>query len=155
MTAANLFTKDMYILELTKNIQRDASALEGLVSAFKEEHSDVAENMTAVNLDIAASSIAAKRVVNRVLQLRNKFDKEVKDYAVHQCVSCNILFRRSAVTKVSFSDNLGNVWPDFKAHIMKGDPEAEEKTLFMCRVCKNALKKNKMASKCRSKRSPS
>ena len=73
LTAANLFTKDMYILELIKNIQRDVSALEGLVSAFKQEHSDVADNMTAVNLDIAASSIASKRVVNRVLQLRNKY----------------------------------------------------------------------------------
>ena len=63
----------MYVLELIKNIQRDASALERLVSAFKQEHSDVADNMTAVNLDIAASSIVANRVVNRVLQLRNKY----------------------------------------------------------------------------------
>ena len=76
------------------------------------------------------------------------FDKEVKDYAVNQCVSCNILFRRSAVTKVSFYDNLGKVWPYLKAHILKGDPKAEEKTLFMCRVCKEALKENKMPSKC-------
>ena len=73
LAAANLFTTDMYVLELVKELQRNSGTLKELVSAFKEQHSDVANQMTAVNLDIAVvSSIAAKRVVNRVLQLRTQ-----------------------------------------------------------------------------------
>ena len=61
------------------------------MSAFKQEHSDVADNMTAVNLDIAASSIASKRVVNRVLQLRNKYAGALLDQPLKSDIWFQIL----------------------------------------------------------------
>ena len=42
----------------------------------------------------------------------NEFEKDIEDYPEIPCCSCKRLFKRSQVTKVSLSDNLGiNVWP--------------------------------------------
>jgi len=72
----------------------------------------------------------------------------VHDFAQHVCCSCQLFFRCSAVTIVKFSDNLGSVWPTLQDYLLKSDPEAAEKTHYMCRLCKDSLRKGKMSARC-------
>ena len=52
-------------------------------------------------------------------QLITQFESEVDDYPEHVCCSCECLYQRKSVTKVKFSDKLGNaVWPRLKEFIL-------------------------------------
>ena len=76
------------------------------------------------------------------------YKKDLEDYPQNPCCSCNMLFRRKQGKKVCFSDELGSVWPELKEFILKGDPQASKKTLFMCDYCKSSLRQNKMPPRC-------
>ena len=45
-------------------------------------------------------------------------------------------------------DELGSVWPLLKQFLLKADPKASEKILFMCNYCKSQLRSNKMPPRC-------
>ena len=60
------------------------------------------------------------------------YDKAVLDFAQHPCCSCNRLFQKKAGTVVRFSDKIGTMWGVLKQHILKEDPQAARKKLFMC-----------------------
>ena len=76
------------------------------------------------------------------------YKKQLEDYPLNPCCSCNCLFKRKQGTKVHFSDELGKVWSELKKFILKEDPGASEKSLFMCNYCKSNLRKGKMPPRC-------
>ena len=73
------------------------------------------------------------------------YDKAVLDFAQHPCCSCNPLFYK---TVVRFSDKIGTMWGMLKLHILKEDPQAACKKLFMYTYCKTAWKCNDMSHRC-------
>ena len=76
------------------------------------------------------------------------YDKAVLDFAQHPCCSCNRLFQKKAGTAVHFSDKISTMWGMLKQHILKEDPQAARKKLFMCTYCKTALRCNDMSPRC-------
>ena len=76
------------------------------------------------------------------------YDKAVLDFAQHPCCSCNRLFQEKAGTVVRFSDKIGTMWGMLKQHILKEDPQAARKKLFMCTYCKTAMRRNDMSPRC-------
>ena len=70
------------------------------------------------------------------------YDKAVLDFAQH---SCNRLFQKKAGTVVRFSDKIGTMWGMLKQHLLKEDPQAARKKLFMCTYCKTAMRRNDMS----------
>ena len=76
------------------------------------------------------------------------YDKAVLDFTQHPCCSCNRLFQKKAGTAVRFSDKIGTMWGMLEQHILKEDPQAARKKLFMCTYCKTALRRNDMSPRC-------
>ena len=62
-----------YVNKLTEMFLTTAKTSQALVEAFTNQHRDVAAKMSRSTLKRAASSIAAKRIINRVLQERKKY----------------------------------------------------------------------------------
>ena len=72
----------------------------------------------------------------------DEFEKDIEDCPEIPCCSCNRLFKRSQVTKVSLSDNLGiNVWPRLEYYILQKDPNVTQDLLYMCTICKSNIRK--------------
>ena len=111
-----------------------------------------------VNLSHELESSFAKCVLRRPdlekhLQIEHaevmaKYKKELEDYPQNPCCSCNMLFCLKQGSKITFSTELGNVWPDLKDFILKDDPNASKKTLFICTYCRSYLRSNKMPPRC-------
>ena len=126
------------------------------LSMYKESDALFSNNVQLTHKQAdekVAESVLRKPGLELDLQVKHArmislFEKAVRDYAIHPCCSCNVLFKRSAVTRVNFSDELGKVWPALKLYILQDDPESAEKTLFMCHLCKQNLKKNNIAPRC-------
>ena len=79
----------------------------------------------------------------------DEFEKDIEDYPEIPCCSCNRLFKRSQVTKVSLSDNLGiNVWPRLEYYILQKDPNVTQDLLYMCTICKSNIRKEKLPARC-------
>ena len=76
------------------------------------------------------------------------YKKELEDYPENPCCSCNLLMKRKLGTTVKFTDPLGRVWPALKDFILKEDPDAAKKALFMCHYCKSSLRSNRMPPRC-------
>ena len=117
------------------------------------------------SLDVASnSSIESKSVIddsafkNKILEthlylnyelLIDEFEKDVGDYPEIPCCSCERLFKRSQVTKVSLEQNLGTtVWPILQEYISQHDPNATQHFLYMCNYCKPLIKKEKLPARC-------
>ena len=77
-----------------------------------------------------------------------KYKKNLEDYPQNPCCSCNMLFCLKQGSKITLSKELGNVWPDLKDFILKDDPNASKKTLFICTYCRSYLRSNKMPPRC-------
>ena len=107
------------------------------------------------NADDSSVIASEPKLVKLELALRIKhakiialYDKAVLDFAQHPCCSCNRLFQKKAGTVVRFSDKIGTMWRMLKQHILKEDPQAAHKKLFMCTYCKTALRRNDMSPRC-------
>jgi hypothetical protein len=75
------------------------------------------------------------------------YEKHLSDYAVHQCVSCKCLYRRSNVTEVKLTDKIGNTaWKLLKQYIKERSQPKD--VLYMCNLCKGKLRNNLMPPRC-------
>ena len=97
---------------------------------------------------IKSISLMSLKVVSQNVCLMAKYKKELEDYPQNPCCSCNMLFCLKQGSKITFSTELGNVWPDLKDFILKDDPNASKKTLFICTYCRSYLRSNKMPPRC-------
>ena len=64
------YAKEQHVLELTKKLVLGSKVLPKLVKAFDKKYKSVSKEMTTSTRDRAVSSIAAKVVVTKVLQVR-------------------------------------------------------------------------------------
>jgi hypothetical protein len=76
------------------------------------------------------------------------YNKQLEDYPQNPCCSCNLLLQLKQGSKVQFSDELGTVWPMLKEFMLKEDPQAGDKTHFMCYYCKSSFRNDKMPPRC-------
>ena len=67
------YAKEQHILELTKKLMLGSKVLPRLVKAFDKKYKGVSREMTTSTRDRAVSSIAAKVVVTKFLQVRKNF----------------------------------------------------------------------------------
>ena len=104
--------------------------------------------------EAADSVLIHAGVENKLLieyaQLITQFESEIDDYPEHVCCSCECLYQRKSVTKVKFTDKLGNaVWPRLKEFILGQCPNINEVgTLYVCHYCKSSFKNNKLPPRC-------
>jgi len=66
------YAKEQHVLEITKKVIVDSKALPELIEAFRTKYKDIASEMTAATCKRAVSSMAAKIVVNKVMQVRKR-----------------------------------------------------------------------------------
>ena len=69
LAGPKLYIQDHYITEVCKNVLCSKKVVSLLEKAFTEKHESVASEMTRATCKRAIASIAAKRLVNRVLRL--------------------------------------------------------------------------------------
>ena len=78
-----------------------------------------------------------------------EYRKAVEDYPKNVCCSCQELHQRKNVTVVKFDNHLGTAeWPLLKQFMLQKNPKATGEMHFMCRYCKNLIKKDQMPSRC-------
>ena len=70
LTEPKPLTKQNYIREITKKLTNNSPFSRQMLQSFKDQHEKIALKMTAATSRRAASSIAATRLVNKVLQIR-------------------------------------------------------------------------------------
>ena len=70
LAGPKLYMQHHYITEVCRNVLRNKKVVSLLEKAFTEKHESVASEMTSATCKRAIASIAAKRLVNRVLHLR-------------------------------------------------------------------------------------
>ena len=68
-----LYVQQQYITEVCRNVLGNKKVVSLLEKAFTQEHESVASEMTRATCKRAIASIAAKRLVNRVLRLRKHY----------------------------------------------------------------------------------
>ena len=73
LAGPKLFIQHHYITEVCKNVLGSKKVLSLLEKAFTEKHESAASEMTRATCKRAIASIAAKRLVNRVLRLRKLY----------------------------------------------------------------------------------
>ena len=79
-----------------------------------------------------------------------EIEKKFADDAEFPCCSCERLLQRKQVTAFAFSDAkfCPDMWKSLKAHILKGDSEADSKTHYVCQYCRPMLNKDRMPNRC-------
>ena len=79
-----------------------------------------------------------------------RYDKKVRDYALHVCICCERLFRCKQCTKLGFDDFQDKlVWLGIKAFALMSNPDLdEEQRVFLCSHCKPKIKGNDMPARC-------
>ena len=101
-----------------------------------------------------AHSVLRRRDLELHLQVTHagliaEYQKAVEDYPQNPCCSCQQLHQRRNVTKVNFSNKLGNtVWPVLKQFMLRDNKQAADETHFMCNYCKSSMKHDKMPPRC-------
>ena len=89
LAGPKLYIQHHYVTEVCKNVLGSKKVVSLLEKAFTEKHESVASEMTRATCKRAIASIAAKRLVNRVLRLRklyagslevNKVNYQASDY---------------------------------------------------------------------------
>ena len=87
------------------------------------------------------------QLVVRQAKLITQLKKEINDYPLHVCCSCEQVHQRKSVTQVNISDNLGSeVWERLKSFILQQNPTVCD--MFMCKYCKPLIRKNKLPARC-------
>ena len=87
------------------------------------------------------------QLVVKHAKLITQLEKEISDYPLHVCCSCEQLHQRKSVTRVNISDNLGSeVWERLKSFILQQNPSACD--MFMCKYCKPLIRNNKLPARC-------
>ena len=78
-----------------------------------------------------------------------RYDKKVRDYALHECICCERLFRRKQCTKVGYDDFQEKlVWLGIKAFALMSNPDLdEEQRVFLCSHYKPKIKCNDMPAR--------
>ena len=124
------------------NVACDSLFSNEVLSTHQQVAGDIADNfLRKPGLQMQLETDHAKIIA--------EFEKAVHDYATYVCCSCQRLLKRSAVTVVKFSDNLGPVWPALKDFLLKEDSQAASKMHYMCKYCKEFFtKKGKMPPRC-------
>ena len=85
----------------------------------------------------------------RYAPVMHDLQKEIDDYPVYACCSCECLHQRKSVTPVTLGDNLGDVvWPELKSFILAHSPATEDDVLFMCNYCKPMIKLDELPGRC-------
>ena len=75
--------------------------------------------------------------------------KQIDDYPLHACCSCERLHQRKSVTRVRLGDSLGDVvWPRLKTYLLEHSPDVRDDVLFMCNYCKPMIKSDKLPGRC-------
>ena len=79
-----------------------------------------------------------------------EYEKQIDDYPVLPCMSCEQLYSRRNVSTVMLTDELDtNVWPLLKAFWMKANPDADHtQPLYMCTYCKARIRRGNMPPRC-------
>ena len=101
-----------------------------------------------------AHSVLRRRDLELHLQVTHagliaEYQKAVEDYPQNPCCSCQQLHQRRNVTKVNFSNKMGNtVWPALKQFMLRDNKQAADETHFMCNYCKSGMKHDKMPPRC-------
>ena len=63
--------------------------------------------------------------------------KEIDDYPVCACCSCERLHQHKSVTRVKLGNSLGvDVWPRLKRFLLERSPDVRDDVLFTCNYCK-------------------
>ena len=106
LTEPKPLTKQNYITEITKKLTNNSPFSRQMLQSFKDQHEKIALKMTAATSRRAASSIAATRLVNKVLQIRRH-------------LAGSLLKMVRAINKISISteDDLGE-----GSHCVHGEP---------------------------------
>ena len=73
LAGPKLYIQHHYVTEVCKNVLGSKKVVSLLEKAFTEKHESVASEMTRATCKRAIASIAAKRLVNRVLRLRKLY----------------------------------------------------------------------------------
>ena len=82
-------------------------------------------------------------------KLIDDLQKQIDDYPLNACCSCERLFQRRSVTAITLNDDLGSdVWSTLKNFILQHDPLAPQNTLFICKYCKPLIKSNTLPPRC-------
>ena len=76
-----------------------------------------------------------------------KYKKELEDYPQNPCCSCNMLFCLKQGSKITFSTELGNMWPDLKHSSLRMTLMLQIR-LFICTYCRSYLRSNEMPPRC-------
>ena len=78
-----------------------------------------------------------------------QYEKQVHDYAIYPCVSCEQLHKKSGVKEVYFDDYKENdVWLAIKAYQILTSPEEGDDPAYLCNYCMNKIKAGTMPSRC-------
>ena len=109
---------------------------------------------TTHELTETAHSVLRRRDLELHLQITHagliaEYQKAVEDYPQNPCCSCQQLHQRRNVTKINFSNRLGDtVWPALKQFMLRDNKQAADETHFMCNYCKSSMKHDKMPPRC-------
>ena len=82
---------------------------------------DISSTHKLLDGEVAASGLR-KAGLEKQLEVEHAktialYEKATYDFANRACCSCQCLFKRSAITKVKFSDDLGSLWPVSYTHL--------------------------------------
>ena len=80
-----------------------------------------------------------------------ELEKKLADDPEFACCSCERLLQRKNVTAFEFSESkkfTSNMWQVLRAYMYMLDPEATNKTLYVCQYCRPILNQDKLLSRC-------
>jgi hypothetical protein len=102
---------------------------------------------TTIANELRDPNIEHKVIIQHALTI-SQYEKEIADFAIIPCLSCECLFKRSQVTKVKLTDVLGSVvWPLLKNYITENGGQSSD-VLYMCNYCKNKIKNESLPPRC-------
>ena len=105
------------------------------------EYSKELDNSVNIESPLRDPNLESKLIIAHS-KLITEFDKDINDYPIHACCSCDCLHQRKSVTRVKLTDNLSTeVWPRLKALILQQNPDAADEVLYMCNYCKPIIRK--------------
>ena len=77
-------------------------------------------------------------------KMASDLEKQINDFAVNVCCSCEYLYHKKAVTKIKLSDNLGGtIWSRLRDYISASESDQcnMEMLLYICHSGKLKIKK--------------
>ena len=112
------------------------------------EYSKELDDSVNIESPLQDSNLESKLIITHS-KLMTEFDKDINDYPIHACCSCDCLHQRKSVTRVKLTDNLSTeVWPRLQDLILLQNLDAADEVLYMCNYCKPIIRKEKLPPRC-------